>query len=102
MKLLNNLMPIYRQQGTILGRIQFFEQFSFFNICDPCNISLMGCGYSLGNISLMEIFSFPSSSYSVCRGRFFTRSHVSLVGGVTLLDSDLFWGVQFGTRHWAA
>ena len=48
MKLLNNLMPIYRQQGNILGRTQFFEQLSsLFNICDPCNISLMGCGYSL-------------------------------------------------------
>ena len=36
-----------------------------------------------------------------CREQFSAYSHMSFVGGVTLLDLDLFWGVQSGTRHWA-
>ena len=36
------------------------------------------------------------------RGQFFARSHVSFIGGVTLLGPDLFWEVQSRTRHWAA
>ena len=31
----------------------------------------------------------------------FACSHVSFARGVTLLDLDLFWGVQSRTRHWA-
>ena len=36
------------------------------------------------------------------RGQFFARSHVSFIGGVTLLGPDLFWRVQLGTRNLAA
>ena len=32
----------------------------------------------------------------------FVRSHMSSAGAVTLLNPDLFWRVQSGTRHWAA
>ena len=35
-------------------------------------------------------------------GAVFADSHVSFIGGVTLLGLDLFWRVQLGIRHWSA
>ena len=37
-----------------------------------------------------------------CQGQFFVHGHVSSIEDLTLLNPDLFWGVQSETRHWAA
>ena len=51
---------------------------------------------------MAEIPSNPKKKTKIpLSGVVFVHGHVSSVGGVTLLDPNLFWGVQSGTRHWA-
>jgi len=48
-----------------------------------------------------KIMKFQNSMDERVTGPAFARSHVSSARGVTLLDSNLFWGVQSRTPHWA-
>lgn len=56
---------------------------------------------ALIRVQLYTIFFF---NFYICilLGAVFAHSHVSFTGSVTLLDPDLFWGIQSKTWHWAA
>ena len=85
-------------------------------IIPPCNMCICMQSYPCLTNSCYNLFVFQGERETLllkkqkkslriinnsCRGLFFVRSHVSFVGGVTLLGPDLFWGGQPRTRYWA-
>ena len=61
-----------------------------------CNVYICVCVCT--TISAKE----NKNAIYILPGAVFARSHVSFIGGVTLLGPDLFWRVQLGIRHWSA
>ena len=49
----------------------------------------------------MAIPATPQWSRQMFGGLFRMPNHMWSVGGITLLGPSSFWGVAFGTQHWA-